>query len=127
MIESSSTIEIFEKTDSSKKEYYCKINLYSDCETVKVINKRFIGTIVRKGKSINKKDKYVVVAGTGFLRSFVKLWGSSFQDEVRKTGTEFIYINSVIGLNPVFASFNENSAFILPEKDIRRMDKIWQI
>lgn len=127
MIETTSTLEINEKLNEDKKEFYCKINLYTDCDEIKLINKKSIGTLVRRYKSRDKTVKYVVVAGSGFLRSYVKMWDASFQNEIKKIGVECIYLNGIIGLNPVFAAFNENSAFILPEKDIRRIDKIWQI
>ena len=125
MIETSTMVDITEKIDEENNIYYCKVSFYNDCVDLKVINKRLFSSIFYKSRKY--KNNYVVVAGNGFLRNYVSSWDTSFQQYIKKYDVEFVYLSSIINLNPIFKSFNENSLFMIPKKELKRLEKIWEM
>lgn len=122
MIETNASIEINEKIDEENNKYYCRISFYHDCENLNVLNGRFFSSLIVKANRHDRSNDYVVVVGTGFLRNYTKIYKSSFQ---KKATVDVIYLSSLSRINPVFKSLNENSLFVLPRKDINRLEKLW--
>ena len=122
MIETNASIEVNEKIDDENNIYYCRISFYHDCENLNVLNGRFFSSLITKANRHNRSNDYVVVVGTGFLRNYTKIYKASFQ---KKATVDVIYLSSLLRISPIFKSLNEYSLFILPRKDLDRLEKIW--
>lgn len=122
-LESISTVEFTEKIDEETFNYYSRLSLYDESDGMKIINKAFFKNITDKAIAFNIKEEYVVIVGSGFLRTFIKIWGSPFK---KVTGVDFIHLGSLLKISPVFKSFNANSLFIVPKKEVNNLENIWK-
>ena len=122
MTETNASIEVNEKIDEVNNKYYCRVSLYHNCEDLNMMNGRFFLSLITKANKHDRSNDYIFVVGTGFLRSYTKIFKASFQ---KKAKIDLIYLSTLNRLSPVFRSLNENSLFVLPRKDLDKIEKIW--
>lgn len=122
MLKSSIEINVTELIDEEKKKVYYRISLYDDIDDVKCFNRYIISHMFAKATSINRHVKMICIGGDGFLKRFMQLYGSTFKKVTKK---EVRNMREMLGLSDTFKAFNTNCLFIIPEKDIKNLEKIW--
>jgi len=122
MLKSSIELNVTELIDEDRRRIYYRISLYDDMEDIKGFNRYIISHIFTKASSINRREKMICIGGDGFLKRFMQLYDGTFK---RVTKKDVLNMREVLGLSDTFKAFNTNCLFIIPEKDIKNLEKIW--